>query len=692
MKRIITIFTVLISFFVFNISFEQYAFKDYVTKRDLAYLLTENQAYKTISYEFDFGNNKDNFTKEITAFLKENRATAFFSEEANVTTFNKQTNYYLFYEGDSLYPIKENKQLDFTKYNQNYYTSDLSDKNSNYHINYLNNKYNSSSYNIINIYAFDNLKNSVTFKNESKVVVHFFVTDIDQLKDNLMSSNLAQYTDINNPIILDVNHDENLDVSDSIKILIVIALALLVLSICDILRNKNAIILKKLLGNSVLEIYHSLFLKRLALVYILYDLSQIIFFFIFVGRIYSSSVNFLMVLGKYCILLLILLIIISIIIIIFIRYFVSVLDLKRTKENRYLIVANVILKVVALVILIQPVTVNVGSMINNLKLQHLLIKDSERFKNNYYLYGIKTDETASRKAMEMVVTYFDNHSGYYQNFEINEYEKDPVLADMIGNYPYDYLEANQQYLNEYHLKDASNNLIDFEKLRNYTLLVPMEYKDKDISMYNGSDIVYIKNDYIFERRTLKQDYSVYYLKNPIIKYYKKIPIDTFGNSNFKTVINLSNKKDLIKFRKFLVKNNLNNGKTVFYNSSDDYKSILEYTISNIKTEAFMAIIFILTIIIFLYETLFFIILQGKKKYAVYYIMGYSYLERYGNLYLLNMFTDGLLLVIGIILKVNIIPLLNYVLAILAFESILLYLLIGKFEKISIANNLKGEDL
>ncbi len=701
MKKLIMLFTMLISFFVFFISFEEFSFHDYVSKREIAFNIGLYDQNQPVSLEFSLPENRNEVIDELLILLDDMGANAFIGESGNGTSYNRVQNYY-FYSKDErliqqLYPTIEKSQMDFSKSSLNYYTSDSKDKNSNYHLNYVNKKYNEKYYTTLSIYPMDSIKNSDVFKEDSFIIVHFYVKDVEQFLDEVSQSNLSSYTDVEQAFTLHDDYANSVDSELSIKLLVVISLTMLLLGTCFVLRMRKEIILRKIYGTKTITIVKKMFFVPLLIIIGIYAIIEIVCFMLYVGNACYNSLQFAYLLFRYFLLFVAMLLICLFVITIFIRYFVSWQYIKKGKETRMLIGVNLLLKAIAIIVLMQPLMSEGASLFNSLSLYNYLQNEKKDFQDNIYLAGIKEEPGKIKEVENKVYDYYDQNGGYYQNFEIEIFKNDEffknqdVFKEILPDYPFPYLEANTNYINNYLILNENNKKINARDLEDETLLVPIKYKEENLEIYGGSNVVFIQEGVIYQRNTMKEVISDFTLKDPIVKVFKKIPKEIPVGANFAVVLPIDDEQSKNKFDQFMKAEGFLK-KVDVNNTSDDYDVIFSYTKSNIVSSAFVVLLFAITLILFLFETIYFIVIQEQKEYALRYMFGANFIERYGHLFLINFSVYIVVGIAGVLQQIRLFDILVYVLSLFVLESLLLFIMIKGFEKRTMVTNLKGEEL
>ena len=364
--------------------------------------------------------------------------------------------------------------------------------------------------------------------------------------------------------------------------------------------------------------------------------------------------------------------------------------MKKEKVNRNTISVNLLLKIIAIILLMSPTIIEIYQIWENGRLYIILSQEKEDIKKQVYVSGSEFDNNPEsfRKSKELILTYFNQNGGIYQNFDQN------LIDEMNGieKSKFPYIEVNSNFLSSYQLKDEEGKDIDLKSLKNRTILIPEMYKNEDISKYTTENFIFIKNGFVFKRKGIPNSFNSYAKKNPIVKVYTTYDEEEYkgGYGSFFNILELKSKSDMDKLRIFLDDNELSKTYTI-RKLADDYGVIMYQLQNQIMFSIIVIIIQILTIILFLVESVTLVIHQNRKLYAIRYINGDGYFERYFDLFMMNMSVYFVLLITGLcIYKMNIVQILVFIICVFLLESTILYILVKRFEQHSIIKTLKGE--
>lgn len=695
MKKILLLFIILISFFTFDISFKETSYKEYATKKYIPINIQDTSSCNQYQLRFEVDQtDKEEFVSELLAFLKTKTYSATITTKEKITLFNEKTDQYLYAVDQDLiqklYTIKEGNTIDFGKNSNDYYTTDLNDKKSQHHIVFLDKNYNKTYNNVYTVRPITQIVNSEMFLSRTSINVSVYVKGHPPLEDEVNDSPLYAYFLGSSEAHDEMNPEGRIDTTLTLRLLVVVCMSILLISICFIIQNRKEILLRKIQGMSSLYITKKLFMGKLCGISFLYLLTQLICYFVFIGNFYKNSVDFLLLLMKQFLVFLLFMCAILMILFIIVKSVNDISGMKKEKVNRNTIGVNLLLKIVAMVLLMSPTIIEINQIWENARLYAVMDHEKEHIKNQVYIAagGFDLSPGGFKKAQKLILTYFNQNGGIYQNFE------QKIMDEMSGleESKFPYIEVNTNFLKSYHLTDAEGKAIDLTSLNNRTVLIPEKYKDDDIAKYTTGDFLFIKDGYEFTREGIPSSYESYAQKDPIIKVYTVYDEEEYkgGYGSFFNILELKNKGDLDKLQTFLDKEGLSATYSI-KKSADDYEVITYHLKNQIMFSIMIILIQIVTILLFLVESATLVIHQNRKLYAIRYIDGDHFFERYFDLFMMNMIVYFVLLVTGLWLyQLGILQILGFISCVFLLETAILYVLVKRFERNSIVKTLKGE--
>lgn len=695
MKKYIIIVTAILSFFLFYSSYTQISLNDYAYAQYINTNIAHNSNLKESQITFTVRNeDKQQFLDELNGFLDSHTYTASVILSEKLSYFNKQIDNYLYTKDkdltEKLYTISENEYLDFSVKTNAYYTSDLLDDNSNNHIIFLNKTYNEKYNNVINIKPLKQISIDKLF-NTNSISLSFYAENIEQFKSDISSSFLSQFFDINT--ITSDNNNAHFEIKDntiSFQAVWVLIVSFLLISICILFQLRKEIMIRKMQGENNLRVTSKLFLKYLIRVNLMFILIHVVSYLFFVGNINLDFINLIKNLFNNCCLFFISIGVIFIIIYILIYNMKNVSLLKKSKTNIKVLFTYGVLKIVAMLILVAPLLANVSSTYNDVKLYQFQNNETSRFAKQLYVEGISSGEDHEKfeAIKNKLLIYFEEHGGYYQNFEYNVVAQSLTNVNKI-NLPL--IEVNTNYLCEYELYDINSRKIDISKLNNNTLLIPEKYQAEVVQNIDFEKKIIIKNGNKFTRKDIPVDANTIHIEDPLIKVFKGNNWETnLGFGPLFNILPINSNADISAFEEFMDNENIRDLVSISQ-YSDDLK-VIQYQEENRMVISMMSIVlYLITIIIVSYSTIFMFISQNRKVYAARYFLGFSYFSRYIGIMIFNIFTYLILLCTSLIFfNIDKLLILSFILVVAIFEYLSFYILIKKYQKNDLTKSLKGE--
>lgn len=342
MKRLICIFTIIISFFIFDFSFKEKSWDEYVTGKDFILNIQEKTNSKLVSVNFEVDRkNKDILFDELLNFADENNYGLIASTSENLTNYNELQSVYL-YPSDNkkitdLYTIKELNAIDFSREGKEYITTDLSDMHSSHHIYYLDQEYNNTYNDILNIYPMKNYQLTTDYENKQQMYFIFIIDNIEDFTNEVNSSKLVDYlpNDYADNGLSEIHGQVDLKENSFIaqRIIVVTALTILLLLICLFIKNRKEIILRKQYGMSNHYIILKMFVPIVLLIALVYSITQIICYGLYIGNFYRNGIDFILFILKYYVGVILLLVLILVVLYFMVRNIRDINFIKREKLN-----------------------------------------------------------------------------------------------------------------------------------------------------------------------------------------------------------------------------------------------------------------------------------------------------------------------------------------------------------------------
>lgn len=664
--------------------------------------ITIQEKNKVLYFYLDFNEDITKGIDEILNYCQAKRQTIMM-----ISSYNKSgthyVNWYLYSQNKNdlkgLKIIKQ-KDIDFSKYDtKQYYSTNKKDIDSigqlvTIDFNYYDNAPDQYTLNNMNEIC------KVIKNNDNKIAMQLYSNNPENLLNDMMhifqNENIAcnNVTDGYYPAQIETVNDEKMKKLNILFILSTILIVLLL--IIYILKLKRTIMIKRLNGLSVFKIMLSEFGIFMFNEIIIFIVSLLIFMYLKAGDLSIYNANYYELSFNFIGIFLGLMMIFLIVIYIFICKTTHLKYLHSNYRINKIAEINVLLKVVIICLLVSPLTSLISNVKDSIISYKVFYDNRETISNLAYING---GFSSVSKEYE-IFDYLMQHGGIYVDFQMyannnTDFLKeifaaddisDEEIAEMAIDYPFIF--ANANYLNNHHIKDENGKIIDLYQYQEDVILVPEKYKNENIKkIMFGRDlkIIYIKDTDKYVNYKLE---TPYYLSNPVIRLVTHKTDDAKIQFMNLDLTSKSIKEFQNEILQYIGVDNL---------SIDIVKqsSKIDYLIRNTKDDLIEAIfilsIYIVFLMIIIYQTTYLYFNEKQMNLSLQYIYGYSFKERYQELFVYSFMTYFITILIGlIILKFDFGSLLLFSFSSLVIELFIQLLLIKSFENRNIVSILKGE--
>jgi len=702
MKRVIYLFTCAISFLLFISSFQYQSKLQRLQVENLMDSISLERNQTVVPLVLNIGHeNRAEKLAMVTDFCDVNQYSLIAYQTYQREDLLENITIYIYSDNTfdelSFLKTKDNKKIDFLSNTTNYFSSHTNDLNSYDTIQFLNPSWNSSHKPLIEIKPFSNYIQEST-ENE---VVYLFIWADDEEKaiDDILNSEIKDLL-LYDGIGVGVG-DAYYGVDNSSIVYILIGLCTIAITLfymAEVLKQKKEIVTRKLFGQSTLFIIYKQFIKTIVTCLILFVSTQVVSYLFFVRQFSQITIPFIMILlrmiGMYVISLLVVLGFLCITI----QSTCSLSDLRKGNTNRLLLMGSFTLKVILLLLVMNPLVEMLDDSVNIFQRHYALIKNNDNMRDNLYVFGIRhgSDFINDEENAQAVVSYLWNHNALYQDFEVNylyELGKEFYDDEEIPEYELPYLEVNREYLNNYQLYTVEGNEIDIETLPHNTLLVPEKYKDNNLeaeNVYNpmgNYTILYVQDGNTYYSYFPNHYPVPLYKEDPIIslktEYHEGIKLNQLILSNADISID-----DVLNY---LTKEGLDD---IVYIASTNapYEVAKKNSLDTILDITTAFILYMFIVIMFLYQNTFIYFFENKKLLSIQYLVGKNFVQRHKTILQLQVLAyvlPGLLG--GVLFSIptrSIIMLISFTIVI---DILISYVITKKFEKRNIVSILKGEE-
>lgn len=692
MKKLIYGFIVFISIFIFYMDYNVRSGMEYDNINNLQDLIAKNEGKDILQLEFNVENPK--FYDIFFKYAYSQEQTIAVARSNQDTDLSIYQNYYIYSCEPSktfstLY-LENDKYIDFSKQTKEYYTSILDDKSIN-HIDYLNKNYHKDYYHKITIYQLEQLLND---KSENQLMYAYIYTDdIMKTIHDVENSQLAPYLsegwkDNQYEPVEETEYDNEL----MLKLLFISAVTVLILTICEMIKNKKEIMIRKMYGMSSTYILNKMFLPQFVISLLLYIITNVLMFSFLIGHIRSTTHLLIESQVQYFLLFFILNLVLYSIIYLFIRFTRNINHVKQDGTLKYVAYLNYCLKIIVIIVIMGPIISFVELGMREVKSATFLLTNKDILRNQLFISGIRdVDGKDMMTSIKEIKEYFKSKGAIYQDFFQDEVSEEMDTHDDTMNMK-PYLIVNKEYLKMYNLQNENGNLIDLETLQDNTLLVPEKYKNEDFTSYCDTincPIVMIENGNTYINRDPVTALDNNFNKKDAIILVKDLT-DSSSKWAYPFMLLKEEPQQISVVLSELKEKGLLDAVDI-ENTSSRYDLVFQQIKDNCIYLISLLIVYTIVILTFLYQTIFMYFISNKEEFALRYLFGNNFVERHGKMVIINATAYIIPLLIGTyIFNIDITKIIIFIAIAILFEIISSLVLVKKFEKRNITGILKGE--
>lgn len=687
-RKIVYLFVFFISLFVFSMDYNEQSELEFTKLNNLSTMIMENEDSTILQVELD--RTKKGCYEELLRYVQAQDTTALVSRETQNEDLSNNDIYYL-YTKDSTKTLsglflQHDQLLDFSHATTEYYSSNL-DESCIDHIDYLNRKYHKRYHNTIQIYQFDQI---VEDKDENQLVfLYLYPKDRGKTIEDLKNSKLADYLvdgweeNDYEPIEFD-----SYDLELPLKLLSISAITVFVLTICELLHRKKEIMIRKMVGMNNFTILRRMFVPQCMSSIAVYLMGSVLCYCMKIGHIREVTYAFLKSQGSCFLLFVLLQLLLYMVIYFIITRLQEVSETKKTNRLTRIANLNMVLKLVVILLLMQPLIRFVGLGVNEVKSAIFLIENKEALRNQVYISGVgETKEKDFSTIIEELKQYFHEKGGIYQDFFQNKQYEDREDGQEKGLKPY--LIVDKNFLANYEIKDQNQQLLMIENLKENTLLIPERYKNEKVTEYCEGDcsVIFIENGMTYYNRDPLTALDQLYSKKDAIVLVKNT-IDSSCNWSYPYMLLKVDPQDIAIVRAELANKGLLNV-VELRNTNNSYERVLEEIKDNCLYLISLLVVYLVVIFTFLYQTIFLYFMSNREEFALRYLYGNSFFERHGKMIIHNLVIYFIPFLYGwLFIDMNLSELFLFLLMAVVFEMLSSLFLIRKFEKNKLISILK----
>lgn len=373
------------------------------------------------------------------------------------------------------------------------------------------------------------------------------------------------------------------------------------------------------------------------------------------------------------------------IVFLYVRRKLTPLVLKKDSTKEAFIYANIILKVVLLVVVLMLMLPQFSVAKQKASL-YFDLKENKDLYSSFYTVGNVDEHFDPEKKYSDILLANGAISCDFSLF--TNLVSDADFANQTG-IKYPYIKVNKNYMKQYELKDEHGKVLDMDALEYPTLLVPEKYKKENLAIYTmglPTKTIYISGGNKFSDLSLTGNQV--YAKDPIALVYEKKE----SNLAISPAFLFLPKTQSIEYYKGLISHIPADLVTI-----SDYENrvdnILESFLLYPLLEAVGTLTFLLFVYgVFVYQMMVLYFAYHKKELSLQYMLGYSFWKRNMLAFIMSILSLLIPCCIVSVIKLEYLGLLLQIIVVLfLFEFLIEILMMKWFERRNMVTILKGDE-
>lgn len=451
--------------------------------------------------------------------------------------------------------------------------------------------------NNVNYYVFIN-NNDDKREIEELIKIHFDDSQYD------ISEQLSEHNEL-------ISHN-------SYVVLVFFSISFLICLLYDLFKKYREIAIVNLMGYKQINIFYNYFLKESCLSFIVLLSSMLLYYIVFVSRVNSHTISFIKDIILFIFISIGLFVILVIIFMLYLYKTKSYINIVRKKSFHSLVLIQLISKVIFMIIFTFFIIYSVLPTYPYYQMLYSYYKQKDIINNVYDIKNIQNSKDYSKILC--------------QNGAIACDFTDILRNSQNNNQYIPYIIVNQEFLSLYNIH---------KNVQGPTLLIPQEYKNIDVKQYQytlNTKVEYIKEKYEFYDPSLSILTSI---KNPIILIMNEDYPYMYHSLYLK-------KEKSIDYYKTLLADKIDRDQINIQDNGIYIQWILR--------ENALPVVFDNVLFLGLYLFTYFLILEllvniyiknNDKEISLKMIYGYKYIHLYKELYLLDMMTFMIPIIIAV---------------------------------------------
>lgn len=689
MKKIICLFTMFISIFIFQTDFKVRSQNEFDKLNNLADVICANEHTEIVSVFVSEADKE--FFEKLIKYTQSQDETILISRSTQTESLRNVQDYYVYTSNSELtlkdIHVRNGHSIDFGKPSNQFYSSDHNNMECVDYIDFLNSKYNKDYSDMFNIHQIsDVLNDKSTNKN-----LYIQISSKDKAKSiqQIKASNLAEYLPDNwdeselGPI--DISIHEN---ALAIRMIIVSSIAILLLTICSLFKQSKEITIRKMFGMKNGYILVKLFVHQFFLQIASYVLGCMLSVMIMIGHLRPVTYELVLSQFQYFIIFLCLQLLLFFIVYVVIKKMNHIHTVKKGNLIKEMAYVDIGLKVIVVLMIMNPMLQFISQSVNGIKTATYLITYEDTLRNQFYISGLYDTQQGDINAnITLLRKYFDEHGGVYQDFfqndtEWNSYDENDDKKP--------YLIVSKSFLHDYQILNDHGEVITFDNFNHDIILVPEKYKDEDLTGYRNAkkaEKLIVENGMTYVNRDPLTAFENNLFKTDAIVLVKS-ELDASTKWSYPFLLLPGAKDTVADIKESMSNAGIVDGYTLG-TTNNAYESTMQFIKDQVIYLVSLLILYFIVIMVFLYQTVYVYFITNKKKFALKYLLGDNFVERHGEMIVVNISAYIVVLLCGwYFMNIELYSLISFVFFAITFELISANLLIRKFEKNNVALILK----
>ncbi|HJC35689.1 MAG TPA: DUF1430 domain-containing protein [Candidatus Merdibacter merdavium] len=456
---------------------------------------------------------------------------------------------------------------------------------------------------------------------------------------------------------------------------------ILLILFCIIMKEKREILIRRMHGQGALSIVLKQFLPVLAIAWMAFVFVLALAWIIVIhsGDPFYAELNHdLLRFAAVGAALIVPLLLLSYVYIVMTTH---VIELKEAQPLNRMHLINIVLKVGISVLILMPFVTSMNMLVPNLSQYIYISMNTEQYEDYYNISYFEGRREELQEIYEQTI-YFDM-TDYALMSDAAAYALSGMPLDeeiRVDEYNLPLIRVNKPYLRAHKIIAEDGSILDTDELGDKTYLIPLQYKETYTP--DDGDIVYVRDTGTHENLQLRE--PVYQVSNPIIVLYGRY--DTMAISESRVYLKQPSRaaaesllSDVTRYDYRL--NNISSGV--------NYAKVR--TMNAVQTAAGRMIMYAVVYGLFIFQFATLYLEDHKKELSISYMCGKSRLNRYGNLWLINLCVYLAMILAAMAWQgLALSYCLKFAVIFFLFDTVVMLFFIYRFEHKSIAQTLKGE--